>query len=135
MLRIGTIAGAVLLLLLESEPPGRNKPVAAFDPNHNALVVFGGYPARGPAIISDAWLWKNNTWTALENTQFAPRASSGVAVDSHRRRIVAFGGNGPSGALGDTVEWMARRGASSPRRVRPRVACRSWRTMPVAAAS
>lgn len=88
-----------------SEPPGRNKPVAAFDPARKAIVLFGGFAQGQPSVLSDAWERAEGPWRPLERSGFTPRAAAGVATDSRRGRVVLFGGEDPAGPCGDTLEW------------------------------
>ncbi len=68
----------------------------------------------GNTYHNDTWEWNGSTWTRVL-TANAPsqRGVAGMAFDSVRNRAVLFGGNGPSGHLGDLWEydgtnWIAK---------------------------
>jgi hypothetical protein len=86
-------------------PPGRNKPVAAFDPTRKTVVLFGGFGTGEPAVLQDAWERAGDRWQALERSAFPGRAAAGVATDTRRGRVVLFGGEDGAGVCGDTLEW------------------------------
>jgi hypothetical protein len=88
-----------------SEPAGRNKPIAAFDPVRKAIVLFGGFGLGQPPVLPDAWERTDELWRPLERSRFPPRAAAGVTTDTRRGRVVLFGGQDPAGACGDTLEW------------------------------
>jgi hypothetical protein len=76
---------------------------AAFDAGRDRLVVFGGYGNGG--YSGDTWEWDGHAWTRASYSGPSPRNGPTLAYDSHRRRIVLFGGDTRmDGALGDTWE-------------------------------
>ena len=70
-------------------------------------VLFGG--GRGvvgnQALLDDTWLFDGTRWTRHAGASPPPRATHRLVYDSHRARVVLFGGWGENGLLNDTWEW------------------------------
>ena len=86
-------------------PPPRAEASMAYDAARRRLVLFGGYRGAGPARVrlGDTWEWDGRRWEE-KHPAVAPSPRNGAAMsyDADRRRVVLFGGNGPSG---ETWEW------------------------------
>ena len=56
---------------------------------------------------TDTWEWDGVKWTRVSSSGPAARTNHPMAYDSHRGRVVLFGGNpvGARGRFGDTWEW------------------------------
>jgi hypothetical protein len=95
---------------------GRARASAVLDSMGDRLVVFGGFSPTG-AQVNDVWSLRLSdpvAWTQLMPLGTLPpaRASQCGAMDPVLRRMVVFGGSGPSDlndtwllSLGDTVRW------------------------------
>lgn len=78
------------------------------------LVLYGGRQSvlDSPScpgsnfVCSDSWYWNGFSWTSFSPTGPQPpaRGGHGMAYDELRQRTVVYGGQGPSGRLGDTWE-------------------------------
>jgi hypothetical protein len=108
LLTFAAAAGLVVEADEDKVPPGRNKPVFAFDPMRKTLVLFGGF-GTGPSVLQDGWEWADKRWQRLERSAFPARAAAGVATDLRRGRVVLFGGEDEAGACGDTLEWDGKK--------------------------
>ncbi|HKY04625.1 MAG TPA: hypothetical protein VJQ56_07030 [Blastocatellia bacterium] len=93
-----------------SEPEARNKAAIVYDAERERVVMFGGATGLGPsrAVTGDTWEWDGRAWSKVSDAGPQPRAAHAMAYDSHRKKIVMFGGEGPGGVLGDTWEWNGR---------------------------
>jgi cysteine-rich repeat protein len=82
----------------------RSNASMAFDVAHGVAVLFGGYDPTA-TCLGDTWFWNGAGW-AQASPLFAPRGRAGAAVayDSHRQRLVLFGGTCGL-TFGDTWEW------------------------------
>lgn len=73
-------------------------------------VLFGGDKVdsldySGP-FLNDTWTWDGADWSqASPLLSPPPRSRHAMVYDSHRDRVVLYGGQGGSGILGDTWEW------------------------------
>jgi hypothetical protein len=60
-------------------------------------------------FLDDMWAWDGKAWHQIDTPTPSARAEASVAYDSHRQRVVLFGGhrteNGERIRLGDTWEW------------------------------
>jgi hypothetical protein len=84
-----------------TRPPGRYLTPAAYDPNTNRMIIFGGI-LEGGSTGNDLWVLTNAnglqatapTWTQINplGTPPSPRAPSVVFYDSAVNRTVTFGG-------------------------------------------
>jgi hypothetical protein len=79
-----------------------------YDPIGRQIILFGGsYYSGGYTFYGDTWSFnvENATWNKV-NTTGSPggRFNAGMAYDGDSRKIILFGGFGPSGRTGDT--WV-----------------------------
>jgi hypothetical protein len=104
-------------------PPPRFNPGLSYFANDAALVMFGGYGAKG--YLQDTWIWTGTTWGQLHpTTSPSPRTATSMADDSTTGRLVLFGGSGLNGgtaaqALADTwafngTTWSERASGATP---------------------
>ncbi len=81
---------------------------AAYDAQGDQMLLFGGCASGfGPCPLGDLWSFdlSANQWRRIESApQPMPRQWYGLAFDSHRRRMIVFGGSG-GGLLNDTWEF------------------------------
>lgn len=90
-----------------SSPTTRMFPVAAYDAARQRLVLFGGGASSTTLGTgsSDTWTWDGTAWNpAFPSTSPPARYNHAMVYDSHRQRIVLFGGVS-SVELADTWEW------------------------------
>jgi len=85
-------------------PPARAEAGMVFDRNRQRIVLFGGHRTIGGKRLrsSDTWEWDGQQWEQKSSDGPPARNGAAMAFDSHRNRVVLFGG---SGATGDTWEW------------------------------
>jgi hypothetical protein len=74
------------------------------------LVLLDGAMQKGDTAVT--WLWRQAGWAPSDAVAPTPqRVSHAMAYDTHRRRVVMFGGHsgfgpGRTGEMfGDTWEW------------------------------
>lgn len=80
----------------------------AFHPVQGGLVMYGGLQSGPTATLDTTWMFDGTAWTQLTPaTQPPPRWGHRMVYDSHRARIVTFGGRSPTttAAANDTWEW------------------------------
>lgn len=68
-------------------------------------VLFGGAPGPFPTFDDDTWAWNGSSWTLLSDGSTDPslkRYNHAMVYDSHRGRIVMYGGFGD---LISTATW------------------------------
>lgn len=83
-------------------PPPRYYAGAAYDPNSNRLIIYGG---AGPSsVLSDMWVLTNANglggtpeWIQHQVAGPGPRAGHHLGYDAANRRAVLVGGDGASG--------------------------------------
>ena len=87
-------------------PPGRrfDSQGMAYDPNMQAVVMFGGIDHTSTIFYNDTWVWNGTTWTQMNPTS-SPSARRTVLATDPSGNVMLFGGGGPSGALADTWVW------------------------------
>jgi len=74
-------------------PSARYLHVAAYDPQHDAMLMYGGYLDGYVLTNSAAELdFAVNVWIPQEALGPSPRASATMAYDTQRSRFVMFGG-------------------------------------------
>lgn len=85
-------------------PPARAEASITYDSHRQRLVLFGGYNIIAGEIqrLGDTWEWDGHEWNQVSMSGPSPRHGAAMAYDSHRKRVVLFGGNG---AMDDTWEW------------------------------
>jgi hypothetical protein len=87
-------------------PPPRSGHTLVSDAARGRLVLFGGIPAGGGALLGDTWEWDGTSWMQAAASGPPPRANHAMAYDMVRRRVVVFGGwAGTVQYLADTWEW------------------------------
>jgi hypothetical protein len=112
--------GAAWTQLATTGPSPRNGAGLCFDSARAVAVLFGGY--NGTTRFNDTWEWNGSAWT--QRSPGAPADPPGriyapLAYDPLRARTVLFGGNGPSGYLGDTWEYDGAAGTWTQKSVPP----------------
>jgi hypothetical protein len=85
-------------------PTPRAEPGIAYDRDRGRVVLFGGYrrSSGGTLRLGDTWEWDGQHWVNVAVPGPTPRNGSAMAYDERRRRVVLFGGPGPSN---ETWEW------------------------------
>ncbi len=89
-------------------PGPRYGHVAGYDPEHERMIVFGGYNG---AFLADAWvldLSGEPRWEPVHVTgpSPAPRDFAAAVWDAPRGRMLVYGGNTDGGAFGDAWELV-----------------------------
>ena len=78
---------------------------AAFDPNLNAVVLFGG--GSGGVDQNTTWEWPRFNWRQLLTAQSPPpREGAGMAYDAAIDHVIIFGGQDSGAPLNDTWELI-----------------------------
>jgi hypothetical protein len=78
---------------------------AAFDPNLNAVVLFGG--GSGGVDQSTTWEWIRSNWRQLRTVQSPPaREGGGIAYEAALGHVIIFGGQNSEVFLNDTWELL-----------------------------
>ena len=80
---------------------------AAFDPDLQGVVLFGG--GSGGVDQNTTWLWDQvgGTWTQLFPVQSPPaREGAGMTYDAALHRVILFGGQDNNGYFNDTWELI-----------------------------
>jgi hypothetical protein len=99
--------GAAWTLAAIAGAPHRVRSALAFDDVRGQSILFGG-DVPGQPYAGDLWTWTGAAWSMA--TPFAPspsaRSGHAMAFDSHRNRLVMFGGANSLGYLGDTWELL-----------------------------
>lgn len=101
--------------LAATGPAPRTFPSIAYDRDRRRIVLFGGNRVLfgsendNDTFLDDMWEWDGGRWNEIKTTTPSARAEACMVYDSHRRRIVLFGGyrraDGKNFRLGDTWEW------------------------------
>ncbi|MHB1534364.1 MAG: Kelch repeat-containing protein [Acidimicrobiales bacterium] len=94
------------VLSVSTSPPPAGA-AAAYDPDLNTVVAFGGTTASG-AYSDVTWLWNGASWAAANTGTHPPaaRADASLAWDSAHRQLILFGGRSADGTLlNDTWAW------------------------------
>jgi hypothetical protein len=65
-----------------SSPSGRIDAAAAFDPQIDEVLLFGGQnaPFTGGPALNDTWAWDGQTWHELNNGASGPPAGGGASM-------------------------------------------------------
>ncbi|MBX3465147.1 MAG: hypothetical protein KF830_18415 [Planctomycetes bacterium] len=86
--------------------PARLQPAMCYAPLVGGTAMFGGGGGFGGPYYSDLRVWNGTDWLQTLTTGTTPAARYGhdMVYDSHRNRIVLFGGYGAGGAIGTTHE-------------------------------
>jgi hypothetical protein len=89
-------------------PSPRHLHAMAYDTARQRVVLFGGSGSlSATSTFGDTWEWDGTQWQSVGPTSGpAARAGHAMCYDSHRQRVVMFGGRSNSGSLlADTWEW------------------------------
>lgn len=86
-------------------PPGRYHHAAAYDPERDWLVVYGGVSDElQPISETVTWVYQTGPgrWTALEGASVGRRFGAAMVYDSHHHAVLLVGGTqrGPREAVG-----------------------------------
>lgn len=86
-------------------PPARAEAGIAYDSARQRVVLFGGYRIdNGETMrLGDTWEWDGTAWERRSTGGPSPRNGAVMAYDTHRGRVVLFGGSG--GPSDQTWEW------------------------------
>ncbi len=89
-----------------SQPRGIFNAAASIDEEYN-FIRFGGWD--GSNRTDETWKLMNGQWQLVPLTSSpSPRNHSGMAFESHKKRIVLFGGHNGTHVFGDT--WVFSKG-------------------------
>lgn len=92
-------------------PAPRNGSAMAWHGGSRRCVLFGGVaplgPIGGPVPMADTWEFDGQNWLQVTTSaQPSARYFHSLAYDTHRDRVVLFGGSaGSTAQLADTWEW------------------------------
>jgi hypothetical protein len=96
-------------------PGARAGAMLAYDPEENAMLLFGGYwsifvlHTTLSVAYNDTWLFKNDTWTqitASAGTPPSPRFEGAMSYDPSDNYILLFGGANATGVpMGGTYQF------------------------------
>ncbi|MDE1836435.1 MAG: PKD domain-containing protein [Euryarchaeota archaeon] len=101
-----------------THPSARFAPYMAWDPDAQAVVLFGGIAlgSGGSYVpLNDTWSFSGGQWTDITSTAGhapSPRGMGGLAYQTGPKRLLLFGGAGASGNLADT--WQFASGTWTP---------------------
>jgi hypothetical protein len=79
-----------------------------YDDERRQVLLVSGYQPPNQPQFDELWRWKGGGWEHLPGSGPVARSLSGAVYDTHRKRIVLFGGVGNKGyeeLKGDTWEW------------------------------
>ncbi len=91
-----------------ASPSARRSAAMAYDPNLGKCLLYGGLATGPTTILGDVWAFDGATWAAVPSaTTPPPRWGHRVVHDTHRNRLVTFGGRSPTitANANDTWEW------------------------------
>lgn len=76
-------------------------------PEDSAIYLFGGRRASDNVLLAELYRYDGTAWTLITAPGPTPPARQDFAMgyDPNCRKVIVFGGNGASGALGDTWEY------------------------------
>jgi hypothetical protein len=80
---------------------------AAFEPNLNAVIVFGG--GSGGVDQNTTWKWSvtEGNWAQVVTTQSPPpREGAGMAYSPALHHVIVFGGQLSEAPLNDTWQFV-----------------------------
>src|SRR5439155_480468 len=95
-------------------PAPRQEHAAVWDDPDQSLLVFGGYRSASE-FLGDLWSYRPafGSWQTLGGAPPSARSGTAAAWDAARRRLLIFGGYGPTGYFADlwsyhpdTNTWM-----------------------------
>ncbi len=90
-----------------NSPSIRSRHTMAYDSSRNTILLFGGLDGTWNRV-NDTWEYNfsSNSWTELTPAASPPgRSDHTIVYDSHRDKIVLFGGNTGSARVKDTWEY------------------------------
>lgn len=74
-------------------PGYRERIQLAYDERRERVVLFGGFIGFAqPVFQNDTWEWDGSTWTRVATTGPSGRSGYAMTYDSHRGKVVLFGG-------------------------------------------
>jgi hypothetical protein len=90
-----------------ASPPGRFDYGMAWDPNSQAVIVFGGERViNDTAPYDDTWAWDGTTWTELSPAHSpSPRIVHGLVFDPDHQELLLYGGTDNRTYPQDTWAW------------------------------
>jgi hypothetical protein len=82
----------------------RHRATMAYDSHRDVMIVFGGVTLAPPYILfNETWEFDGKAWSQVNTaTAPSPRDKVGMTYDSHRMKVVMFGGNVQAGSNGFT---------------------------------
>ncbi|MBK8100382.1 MAG: hypothetical protein IPK26_25065 [Planctomycetes bacterium] len=122
-------SGAGFELLTAALLPRRSGMAAAFDPVGARVLTFGGVDPLMQQPSDAMESWTGSRWLSVPAGLRPPaRSDASIATDPVRRRVVLFGGVGPTSWFDDTWEWDGQQWAQASVAVRPttRLAAMVW---------
>ncbi len=86
--------------------PRRKGTALAYDEARGKVVLFGGLK-EADWYLDDIWEWDGKAWQMVPPEGNSPprRAYHAMAYNSHRQRIMLYGGKNNAGKLNDAWEW------------------------------
>jgi hypothetical protein len=91
-----------------AKPSPREGHCLVYDDVHHRVILLDGYQKPYQPERGEVWSWDGKRWELIPGSGPSARSLSGAAFDSHRKRIVLYGGIGNEGAKdlrGDIWEW------------------------------
>jgi len=96
----------------DGNPSRRNDFGMVYDTRRDSVIIFGGhYGSYSEEINNEMWAWNGSSWKMISPTDPendgnpSPRYSFDMVYDSHRDKIVLFGGMSADSREGDLWEW------------------------------
>lgn len=94
---------------LQNPPSPRNGATMVYDPVRRKMLLFGGYRYQnGFVFFNETWEYDGIQWSQLSPANRpAERETAAMVYDSHRNRVILFGGGRAAGStvFGDTWVW------------------------------
>ncbi|MFN3239955.1 MAG: hypothetical protein ACE37K_00410 [Planctomycetota bacterium] len=89
-----------------NSPSPRRSGAAAFDPNTNRVLIYGGLTATPSQSTNEMWSF-NGQWTQLAPVGATARWGHQMVTDTTNNRLITFGGRSPtiSSLANDTRAW------------------------------
>lgn len=88
-------------------PVRRAEAVMSFDSNRGCAVLFGGHNLSGTTRqrLGDTWELDGVKWRLANNNGPSPRNGAAQVYDTHRKRVLLFGGSTADSVSGEIWEW------------------------------